>query len=163
MITGKTLKHLGLLTVLATLGRVLLFWIPGATPILPIALFAGGLYGLDAAIVLAVIALISSSLILNFTYLVPGAVDSFTGLSIIYGVGLVVVGIFISTKILKIGKPKSFNLSALMYRVILASIVLEIGISLFGGTFFKIPDSFYHIIANIIGVFFIGLFAKETP
>ncbi len=143
--------------LIAIVGRLLLQWIPGGTPIMPMALYTASFYGLEAAVGVAVIAQFVSGIIIS------GSFDSFTIIKIVMSTGLVVVSMILSVKILKIGKPGKYEAGALLDKVILATIFLEIGMSLTRGAIFIYPDSFYHLIANILFVGVIALLSKEDP
>ncbi len=146
---------------LAVLGRLLLQWIPGAAPILPVALFTGASYGFEAAMFVGAGSFFISTVLIHATtrtYLF----DTFTIIRILTAMGLIITGIFVAVKILKIGKHGVINPEALIYRVIIATIILEIGISaLLEGEIFRTPDSFYHLFANIILAAIIGDFGRK--
>jgi hypothetical protein len=156
----KSIGKIASLAAITILGRIFLYWIPGVAPVIPIALYTGAMYGLDAAILVAVPSIVISYFLIQQQF----STDPFSGFTPVFvfvAIGFIVASIILSVKILKIGKHGEMSPEILIYRTFIATLFIEVGISLMQGQIIRSPQSYYHIIANIIIAGVVGIIGQK--
>jgi len=146
-----------LFLLIAVFGRILLQIIPGAAPIIPMALFAGANYGLEAAVFVG-----AGAFALSF-FLIHGEIGLGNIFHIVIAISFIVSGIFLAIKVLRIGKHGQINPQIMVFRVTIATVFIEVALSLMQGEIFRSPHSYYHLLANIVLAAIIGGIGKKEP
>ncbi len=142
--TGET--KLLLLIAIAVLGRILMEPFPSVEPIIPIAVYAGLVYGADAGILVGLF----SYPISNF-FMLGGPFGWWT---ILQAAGGAISGGLA-------GNAKEVNTGALVTYSVIGTIIFELLLNFGDRTLLVWPFSVTHIVTNILFALLIGTSLKE--
>jgi len=130
----------------------------GAFPIVPIATIMALKHGFEASLILGSGAFFISSVLIQQRYSVIGF-DVFSIVELLYALGLIMVALFVALHVWP-GMRASF-FDSLLYQTIFITIFLEVGFGLTVGQIITGTVAFYHLFANLVLVWIIGIFREK--